>query len=93
MAWIESLVRWAGYAIVLIGYSSLAVAIIAFGGYLISEATPCLCFDANGIMMLIGLLVILLGAVVLLWSRDAARVVSDYATKRLFSRKRQEDSQ
>jgi hypothetical protein len=72
-----------------VGFALLAVVVIVAGGYLMSIATPCLCFDVNGIMLLAGLAVVMAGAGMLLFASDIARVVTDQAMRRLPQEKRQ----
>lgn len=50
------------------------------GGYVVAVGTPCLCADVNGLMLGGGLLIILMGAAALLWSRELARLVVDRVT-------------
>ena len=50
------------------------------GGYVVAMGTPCLCADVNGFMLGGGLVIILLGAAALLWSRELARLVVDRLT-------------
>ncbi len=81
---LETLTRGACLAVVSIGLWSLALGVIIGGGYLISVSTPCLCFEANGFMLLGGLVVILGGAGMLLWAGDIAKLVSGQVSKRVF---------
>ena len=81
---LETLTRGACLAVVSIGLWVLALGVIVGGGYLISVSTPCLCFEANGFMMLAGFVVIVAGAAMLLWSGDIAKLASDQISKRVF---------
>ena len=81
---LETLTRGACLAVVSIGLWLLAVGVIISGGYLIAVSTPCLCFDANGLMLLAGLAVILAGAALLLWAGDIAKQITGQASKWLF---------
>ncbi len=81
---LETLTRGACLAAVSISLWSLAVGVIISGGYLIAVSTPCLCFEANGFMLLAGLIVILGGAVMMLWAGDIAKLVSDRVSQRFF---------
>ena len=81
---LETLTRGAGLAAVSISLWSLAVGVIISGGFLIAVSTPCLCFEANGFMLLAGLIVILGGAAMMLWAGDVAKLVSDRVSKRFF---------
>lgn len=51
------------------------------GGYVVAVGTPCLCADVNGFMLGGGLVIILIGAGVLLWSRELARLVVNRLTR------------
>ena len=81
---LETLTRGACLAAVSISLWSLAVGVIIGGGYLIAVSTPCFCFEANGFMLLAGLIVILGGAAMILWAGDIAKLVSDRVSKRFF---------
>ena len=81
---LETLTRGACLAAVSISLWSLAVGVIISGGYLIAVSTPSLCFEANGFMLLAGLIVILGGAAMMLWAGDIAKLVSDRVSKRFF---------
>ena len=54
-----------------------SLAAMLAGGYVVAVGTPCLCADVNGFMLGGGLVIILIAAAVLLWSRDLARLVVD----------------
>ena len=54
-----------------------SLAAMLAGGYVVAVGTPCLCADVNGFMLGGGLVIILVSAAVLLWSRDLARLVVD----------------
>ncbi len=84
---LETLTRGACLAVVSIGLWLLALGVIIGGGYLISVSTPCLCFEANGFMLLAGLVVIVAGAAMLLWAGDIAKLVSGQVSKRVFGGK------
>jgi len=45
------------------------------GGYIVAVGTPCLCADVNGFLLGGGLVIIVCGAAMLLWSRDIARLL------------------
>ena len=81
---LETFTRGACLAVVSIGLWLLALGVIIGGGYLISVSTPCLCFEANGFMLLGGLVVILGGVVMMLWAGDIAKLVSGQVSKRVF---------
>ena len=57
-------------------WAASLVAMLA-GGYVVAVGTPCLCADVNGFMLGGGLVIILMGAAALLWSRDLARLAVD----------------
>ena len=84
MTRLETLTRGACLAVVSIGLWLLALGVIIGGGYLISVSTPCLCFEANGFMLLGGLVAIVAGAATMLWAGDIAKLVSDQVSKRAF---------
>ncbi len=81
---LETFTRGACVAVVSIVIWCVAVGVIVSGGYLITVSTPCLCFDANGFMLLAGLAVILAGAALMLWASDIANRITGRALKRLF---------
>ena len=81
---LETLTRCACLAAVSISLWSLAVGAIISGGYLIAASTPCLCFEANGFMMLAGLVGVVAGAAMLLWAGDIAKRVTGQVSKRVF---------
>ena len=54
-----------------------SLAAMLAGGYVVAVGTPCLCADVNGFMLGGGLVIILVSAAMLLWSRDLARLVVD----------------
>jgi hypothetical protein len=58
----------------------MSLAVILGGGYAVAVGTPCLCADVNGLMLGGGLVVIIGGAAMLLWSRELARLVIDKVT-------------
>ena len=60
-------------------WAASLVAMLA-GGYVVAVGTPCLCADVNGFMLGGGLVIILIGAAALLWSRELARLVVDRLT-------------
>ena len=84
MTHLESTVRFICLSVSLIGFASCALSVLVAGSYLIMRATPCLCFQANGFMLLAGLMAILLGTVMIVWSRDLATKVTAGLMKRLF---------
>ena len=57
-----------------------SIAAMLGGGYVVAVGTPCLCADVNGLMLGGGLVIILVSAAMLLWSRDLARLVVDRVT-------------
>ncbi len=57
-----------------------SLAAMLAGGYVVAVGTPCLCADVNGLMLGGGLLIILMSAAALLWSRELARLVVDRVT-------------
>ena len=57
-----------------------ALAVILAGGYTVAVGTPCLCADVNGLLLGGGLVIILIGAALLLWSRELARFLIDRIT-------------
>lgn len=57
-----------------------SLAVILAGGYTVAVGTPCLCADVNGLLLGGGLVIILIGAAMLLWSRELARFVIDKLT-------------
>ena len=81
---LEPLTRAICISSCLTGLVLTALVSFAFGGYLIAIATPCLCFEANGFMLLAGLIVILAGGVLLLWASDIANLISSQIMRRLF---------
>ena len=91
MTRLETFTRGACLAVVSIGLWLLAFGVIIGGGYLISVSTPCLCFEANGFMMLAGLVGIVAGAAMLLWAGNSAKLVSDRVSKRFFPVKARRD--
>ena len=84
MTRLETFTRGASLAVVSIGLWLLAFGVIIGGGYLISVSTPCLCFEANGFMLLAGLVGIVAGAAMLLWTGDIAKLVTGQVSKRVF---------
>ena len=58
-----------------------SVAAMLGGGYIVAVGTPCLCADVNGFMLGGGLVIILIAAAALLWSRELARLVVDRLTR------------
>ncbi len=58
-----------------------SLAAMLAGGYVVAVGTPCLCADINGFMLGGGLLIILISAAMLLWSRELARLVVDRLTR------------
>ena len=58
-----------------------SLAAMLAGGYVVSVGTPCLCADVNGLMLGGGLVMILVSAAMLLWSRELARLVVDRLTR------------
>ena len=84
MTRLEILTRGACLAVASVGLWLVSVATIVAGGYLIVIGTPCLCFDANGWLLLGGVAVILVGAAMMLWVGDIAKLVSDRVVKRFF---------
>ena len=57
-----------------------SIAAMLGGGYVVAVGTPCLCADVNGLMLGGGLVIILVSAAALLWSRELARLVVDRVT-------------
>ena len=88
MTRLEIVTRGACLAVTSVGLWLVSVATIIAGGYLIVIGTPCLCFDANGWLLLGGLAVILVGAAMMLWAGDIAKLVSDRLAKRFSQRMR-----
>ena len=88
MTRLEIVTRGACLAVTSVGLWLVSVAMIIAGGYLIVIGTPCLCFDANGWLLFGGLAVILVGAAMMLWAGDIAKLVSDRLAKRFFQRMR-----
>jgi hypothetical protein len=58
-----------------------SLAAMLAGGYVVAVGTPCLCVDVNGLMLGGGLVIILISAALLLWSRELARLVVDRLTR------------
>ena len=58
-----------------------SLAAMLAGGYVVAMGTPCLCADVNGLMLGGGLVIILISAALLLWSRELARLVVDRLTR------------
>ena len=84
MSRLETLTRFICHAGCVTGLVLAALVGLAFGGYLITIATPCLCFEANGLILLAGFIVILAGGALLLWISDIANLISGQIMKRLF---------
>ena len=57
-----------------------APVVMLAGGYVVAVGTPCLCADVNGFMLGGGLVMIIAGAAMLLWSKELARLVIDKLT-------------
>lgn len=51
-----------------------SLVVILAGGYVVAVGTPCLCADVNGLMLGGGLVMIIAGAAMLLWSKELARL-------------------
>ena len=58
----------------------VSLAVILAGGYTVAVGTPCLCADVNGLMLGGGLVIIVAGAAMLLWSRELTRLLIDKFT-------------
>ncbi len=58
-----------------------SLAAMLAGGYVVAVGTPCLCADVNGFMLGGGLVIILISAAMLLWSRELARLAVDRLTR------------
>ena len=58
-----------------------SLAAMLAGGYVVAVGTPCLCADVNGFMLGGGLVMIVVSAAMLLWSRELARLVVDRLTR------------
>ena len=58
----------------------VSLVVILAGGYAVAAGTPCLCADVNGLLLGGGLVIIMGGAAMLLWSRDLARLLIDKLT-------------
>ena len=58
----------------------VSLVVILAGGYAVAVGTPCLCADVNGLLLGGGLVIIMGGAAMLLWSRDLARLLIDKLT-------------
>ena len=83
MSRLEPLTRFICHAGCMIGVVLVALLGLAFGGYLIAIATPCLCFEANGLMLLAGFIVILAGGALLLWTSDISNLITGKIMRRL----------
>ena len=83
MSRLEPLTRFICHAGCMIGVVLVALLGLAFGGYLIAIATPCLCFGANGLMLLAGFIVILAGGALLLWTSDISNLITGKIMRRL----------
>ena len=59
-----------------------SLVVILAGGYVVAVGTPCLCADVNGFMLGGGLVMIIAGAAMLLWSKELARLLVDKLTRR-----------
>ena len=59
---------------------AVSLAVILAGGYAVALGTPCLCADVNGLLLGGGLVIIIGGAAMLLWSRELARFLVDKLT-------------
>ena len=57
-----------------------SLVVILAGGYVVAVGTPCLCADVNGFMLGGGLVMIIAGAAMLLWSKELARLLVDKLT-------------
>ena len=84
MSRFEPLTRFICHAGCMTGLVLVALLGLAFGGYLIAIATPCLCFEANGLMLLAGFIVIFAGGALLLWTSDIADLITGQIMRRLF---------
>ncbi len=59
----------------------VSLVVILAGGYTVAVGTPCLCADVNGLLLGGGLVIIIGGAAMLLWSRELARLLIDMLTR------------
>ena len=57
-----------------------SLVVMLAGGYVVAVGTPCLCADVNGFMLGGGLVMIIAGAAMLLWSKELARLLVDKLT-------------
>ena len=57
-----------------------SLVVMLAGGYVVAVGTPCLCADVNGFMLGGGLVMIIAGAAMLLWSKELARLLIDKLT-------------
>ena len=51
----------------------VSLVVMLAGGYIVAVGTPCLCADVNGFLLGGGLIMIVCGAAMLLWSKELAR--------------------
>ncbi len=72
--------RGAGVALTSAVFWLASLAVILAGGYVVAVGTPCLCADVNGLMLGGGLVMIIAGAAMLLWSKELARLLIDKLT-------------
>ena len=72
--------RGAGVALTAAVFWLASLAVILAGGYVVAVGTPCLCADVNGLMLGGGLVMIIAGAAMLLWSKELARLLIDKLT-------------
>ena len=72
--------RGAGVALTSAVFWLASLVVILAGGYVVAVGTPCLCADVNGLMLGGGLVMIIAGAAMLLWSKELARLLIDKLT-------------
>ena len=66
---------------------AVSLVVILAGGYAVAVGTPCLCADVNGLLLGGGLVIIIGGAAMLLWSRELAGLLVDKLTGLIAQRK------
>ena len=81
MLQLQTFGRGAGVVLISAIFWLVSLVVMLAGGYMIAVGTPCLCADVNGLLLGGGLVIIVGGAAMLLWSKELARFLIDKLTK------------
>lgn len=73
----QSFAKGVGVVLTRVVFWLLSLLVMLAGGYIVAVGTPCLCADVNGFLLGGGLVLIVCGAAMLLWSRELARFLLD----------------